>query len=370
MVELLVVIAIIAILVLMLLPAISAMRENARRTQCMSKVSQLALGLQSYNLSRGHFPSGVIDPVQAPIISQPQGFHHSWIIQVLPFIEEGTIYRMIDHEKSVYAKENQPVRYIQMEALKCPSSPYGSSGVGTTDYAGVHHDAEAPINSDNRGILFLNSRIARDEITDGAQYTLIIGEKHTPEINTMGWMTGARSSLRNTGTLPNRTGPMATAVQTLSRETIENFDPDGLQESEPWENSDESDAAFDDEFDDEELSDEAESETSESTEDGEFSGDDADAPGEFVNAEEEDEGPIEKVEVTVTQEKISPDDPWAAAKTAGLYVGGFGSHHLGGANFAFADGHIKYITDDIDPAVYKSMGGRNDGQVIDSRLID
>ena len=370
MVELLVVIAIIAILVLMLLPAIGAMRENARRTQCMSKVSQLALGLQSYNLSRGHFPSGVIDPVQAPIISQPQGFHHSWIIQVLPFIEEGTIYRMIDHDKSVYAKENQPVRYIHMQALQCPSSSRSYSDVGTTDYAGVHHDAEAPINSDNRGILFLNSRIARDEITDGAQYTLIIGEKHTPENDILGWMTGARSTLRNTGTLPNRTGPLATAVQTLSQETIENFDPDGSQESVPWDNSNESDAALEDEFDDEELSDDGKSETSESTEDGEFSGDDADAPGEFVDVEVENDGETEEVDVTVTQEKISPDDPWAAAKTAGLYVGGFGSHHLGGAVFAFADGHIKYITDDIDPDVYKNMGGRNDGQVIDSRLID
>ena len=60
-VELLVVIAIIAILVVLLLPAVSALRESARRTQCIGKLSQLIVAVHEYELACGHYPSGVTD---------------------------------------------------------------------------------------------------------------------------------------------------------------------------------------------------------------------------------------------------------------------------------------------------------------------
>lgn len=64
------------------------------------------------------------------------------------------------------------------------------------DYAGCHHDSEAPINADDNGMLFLNSSVRLDDVTDGQQYTLFAGE-----IRDMGqWAVGSRMSLRNTGT--------------------------------------------------------------------------------------------------------------------------------------------------------------------------
>jgi prepilin-type processing-associated H-X9-DG protein len=68
----------------------------------------------------------------------------------------------------------------------------------------VHHDTEAPIDVDQNGMLFLNSRIRRDNVSDGLAYTLILGEKLV-EADDLGWMSGTRATLRNTGAALNAT---------------------------------------------------------------------------------------------------------------------------------------------------------------------
>lgn len=65
------------------------------------------------------------------------------------------------------------------------------------NYMGCHHDVEAPIDADNHGVLFLNSRIAYDDIGDGLGYTLLAGEALGS--TTLGWASGTRATLRNTG---------------------------------------------------------------------------------------------------------------------------------------------------------------------------
>src|SRR6267154_668446 len=100
-VELLVVIAIIGVLVALLLPAIQACREAARRSQCVNNVVQVMIAIQNYESAHEALPSGVTNP-QGPIRNEAVGMHHGWIIRLLPYIEERNLYRMVDFGKSVY----------------------------------------------------------------------------------------------------------------------------------------------------------------------------------------------------------------------------------------------------------------------------
>jgi prepilin-type N-terminal cleavage/methylation domain-containing protein/prepilin-type processing-associated H-X9-DG protein len=199
-VELLVVIAIIGILVALLLPAIQAAREAARRTSCLNNVVQLGLAVHNYEFNHESLPAGVIDP-KGPIRNEPQGQHVSWIVQILPFMEETVLYRHFDIAAGAYAGVNAKVRATRVGILMCPSSPSEEKNeAGTaafTSYAGCYNDVEAPIDVNNHGLLFLNSHVRMDEIYDGSSKTLLLSEKFIRN-DDLGWVSGTRSTLRNT----------------------------------------------------------------------------------------------------------------------------------------------------------------------------
>ncbi len=192
-IELLVVIAIIAILISLLLPAIQQAREVARRTQCKNNLAQLSLALHNYAMAHQVLPPGCVNPT-GPIRSDEQGYHYSWIVQILPYLEENNAYRMFDFTVSVYDEKHLEVLSHSIPGLLCPSS--GSSGP-TTSYAGCHHDAEAPIDVDNNGVLFLNSSVSYRDVTDGRSHTLFLGE--AADLGALGWASGTNSTLRNVG---------------------------------------------------------------------------------------------------------------------------------------------------------------------------
>lgn len=112
-VELLVVIAIIGILVALLLPAVQAAREAARRNDCLAHLRDLAIALQNHHDTKGAFPlastapysqAGAISPVQYGVITNPPspgirpsqwGDGYSWITQLLPFMEETPLFNKL-----------------------------------------------------------------------------------------------------------------------------------------------------------------------------------------------------------------------------------------------------------------------------------
>lgn len=209
-VELLVVIAIIGILVALLLPAIQACREAARRSQCASHMAQLIIATHNYEFSHRAFPAGVLNDT-GPILTQESGYHMSWIVQLLPYIEEQNAFRAVDFRVGVYAPANAPVRAHYMSLLLCPSTWFDSNeAAAPSNYAGVHHHLEAPIDADNRGVFFLNRFLRHEEISDGLSYTLFIGEK-LPETPELGWMSGTRATLRNMGPALNTPSPFSSA---------------------------------------------------------------------------------------------------------------------------------------------------------------
>jgi prepilin-type N-terminal cleavage/methylation domain-containing protein len=207
-VELLVVIAIIGILVALLLPAVQAAREAARRASCQNNLAQIILATLNYEMAHRSYPAGTLD-AKGPIQSMPAGYHHSWITQILPQLEQTNIFNAIDRKVGVYHPKNAPARKAFLRVLACPSSGVANSAY--SHYAGVHHDLEAPIDETNHGTFILNRHLTYEDITDGSSNTLFLGEK-LPDEWDLGWMSGTRATLRNTGAAINVARPLAPAA--------------------------------------------------------------------------------------------------------------------------------------------------------------
>jgi len=222
-VELLVVIAIIGILVALLLPAVQAAREAARRAQCTNNLVQLAIAIHNYEAANRVYPPGTIEPT-GPIQNVALGYHHNWIEQLLPYLERRVAYDHIDRSVGVYDPKNVPVRDLSISGLRCPSTV--SARAGYSNYAAVHHDVEAPIDVDNHGVFFLNSAVRYIDVSDGASQTLFLGEKLMLS-GDLGWTSGTRATLRNTGTPLNadQTARRALRVRSgLPSENVGNAD--------------------------------------------------------------------------------------------------------------------------------------------------
>ena len=204
-VELLVVVAIIGILIGMLLPAVQQVREAARRTQCLNNLAQIGLALQNFEYAHQHFPAGVIES-KGPILSVPNGQHVSFLVPILPYMEQQGVFDNFDIEAGTYAAVNAAAREIVIPTYICPS--FGTrmntnSTAAMTNYVGCHHGSEVPIDADNNGMLFLNSQVTFGDIYDGSSNTILVGEALKNSSTDLGWASGTRSSLRNASEVLN-----------------------------------------------------------------------------------------------------------------------------------------------------------------------
>lgn len=116
-VELLVVIAIIGILVGLLLPAVQAAREAARRMHCSNNVKQLGLAMHNYESSFKYFPYGA---------QYAFGVHTTWIVQILPNIEQANIYNQLPFGQ--FRAAQVPVAQVALSPILCPSDSSGRGG--------------------------------------------------------------------------------------------------------------------------------------------------------------------------------------------------------------------------------------------------
>jgi len=225
-VELLVVIAIIGVLAGLLLPAVQAAREAARRSQCTNNLHQISLGMIQHAETLGHFPSGgwgyawVGVPDQGFGRSQPGG----WVYNVLPFLEQQSLHDLGSGFDAEQGKEASATRVqTPLAVMHCPSrravaplpatkTPRETSPVlvmARSDYAANSGDAivqstagPETITEANTsyiwsaktyrctGISFVRSEVTPASLVDGASNTYLVGEKY---LNPMYYETGEDS---------------------------------------------------------------------------------------------------------------------------------------------------------------------------------
>jgi prepilin-type N-terminal cleavage/methylation domain-containing protein len=335
-VELLVVIAIIGILIAMLMPAIQSARETARRAECTNNMMQLGMALSDYQSAHQSLPPGTIAE-HGPVQNVAKGNHISWLVQILPYIQERNTYKNIDLSAGAYAPQNAVVRRLSISLFKCPSY-VGQENPETplSNYAGCQNGVEAPIDENNNGVLFLNSHIRDKDITDGASNTIFAGEKCGSQWD-LGWMSGTRATLRNCGT------PLG---ETVLDDGPRRYAPEpGKKLPAPPAVTDKPAAPEETAEAGKQVDAEQEAETEQKSE--------AEKKAEMEKKAEDEK--IAKEKMKELQAKIGST----------LYVGGFGSYHPYGTNFVFGDGAVHFTRNDIDLKLLEQLGDRADGKLLE-----
>ncbi|HJQ79662.1 MAG TPA: DUF1559 domain-containing protein [Lacipirellulaceae bacterium] len=343
-VELLVVIAIIGVLVALLLPAIQAAREAARRSQCKNNLKQLGLACQMHHDTHKYFPSGGWGDwwVGCPDMGAGKNQPGTWTYQLLSYIEEsasrgvGQGFACTDpnSRKALAQMVATPVSVFYCPSRRSPQAyPMGErdypnldepAQAAKTDYAGNIGDfayagrstdqgpkslAEAagydwkfsgdafidkwrrnlndPSFNGLTGVIFQRSEVKIHQITDGTTHTYLLGEKNV------------------------QADHYEDGVPTNDDQSMYNgHDKDNLRSTFVW------------------------------------------FPG-FEN-----QGVPKCPPLPDTPMKDSCDGGW-----------GFGGPHSGGWMALFCDGSVHFLSYDLDPTVHQNFGNRKDGNVIDAGVF-
>jgi prepilin-type N-terminal cleavage/methylation domain-containing protein/prepilin-type processing-associated H-X9-DG protein len=231
-VELLVVIAIIGVLVALLLPAVQAAREAARRASCQNNFKQIGIALHNYHDVLNTFPSGYLDN---PVASEESW---GWSALMLPYIEQQPLHdalgvnraQLVDRLRSPNGATTVPAARTVIKIFICPSDSGHQSGLihnnrhfndgvgflasgqtapfwpGVSNYMGVAGHRDVANAQPNTGIFFGNCRgtaaqcpnnasssIGIADITDGTSNTFMVGERDTKNCRSGTWL-GVRNT--------------------------------------------------------------------------------------------------------------------------------------------------------------------------------
>jgi prepilin-type N-terminal cleavage/methylation domain-containing protein/prepilin-type processing-associated H-X9-DG protein len=314
-VELLVVIAIIGILVALLLPAIQAAREAARRTQCINNLKQQGLAAHNYHDSRKHLPPARIVDHQA-----------TWLYLILPYIENVALGARWDISKGDFFDQPRDVRTAIIQEYLCPSQAHealtigramqnvsGHSHSGADESGNIYYASVADYMGSmssscaiTRKAIALSSTVDIAHKVDGAIVPVKPGNyTQTPGTGGSANYPQGVASYKSHVTL----GKVSDGTsKTLMFGEISKRRADGFQA---------------------------------------FNGDNASSL--FVGQDR----PL------APNPEPTPDQP----PTDYLNKVSFGSSHSGVVQFAMCDGSVQSISRDIDPTILDRMAWRNDGEV-------
>jgi prepilin-type N-terminal cleavage/methylation domain-containing protein/prepilin-type processing-associated H-X9-DG protein len=196
-IELLVVIAIIGVLVGLLLPAVQAAREAARRMQCSNHLKQLGLALHAYHDALGCFPfGGIVLASNHPYVTS--GFtrqgHYRWsaLAQLTPFLEKTAVYNAVNLSlpildgASVIMPQNSTINVMKVAEFLCPSDGRGSClpDFAASNYMACTGDGVVgrgfgvpdPAFGAPNGVFYFNSSVSLAHLADGASNTSLFSE--------------------------------------------------------------------------------------------------------------------------------------------------------------------------------------------------
>jgi prepilin-type N-terminal cleavage/methylation domain-containing protein len=183
-VELLVVIAIIGVLIALLLPAIQATREAARRSQCKNNLRQLALATQNYENARRRLPpSAIVDLTVTTTASNGSWGVHG---RILPYIEQQNLKRLVNVEQAWDLQF--AISGVRISMFQCPSDfrsdeirdPGGGKALlYATNYGfnlGAWFVFDPAANDGGDGVFYPNSHLPLAHVSDGTSNTLLAAE--------------------------------------------------------------------------------------------------------------------------------------------------------------------------------------------------
>ncbi len=192
------VIAIIAVLIALLLPAVQAAREAARRISCANNLKQIGIALHGYHDANNTFPAGG----WIALFNQPAtvNMNVGWSAAVLPWLEQNAVSGGLNFSYPFNTAVNSTAAYTVLQVYLCPSEPRKTNWnqspgdpfpSADADYGGMYGPRGLNpgfTNNPPAGPMIFNQCISLAQITDGASQTIAVGED--PEaINAM-WASG------------------------------------------------------------------------------------------------------------------------------------------------------------------------------------
>jgi len=207
-VELLVVIAIIGILIALLLPAVQAAREAARRTQCVNNIKQVCLGLHGFHDTHRRLPHGTYNYLDSTFRTPPpygnmRGIgggdtqdRRCWMHDTLPYLEQQPLYKRFDEymDRPNVTALWFPELHTVIPPLMCPSDPlspklhtfWGDGGNETQGFSGnivtcagsdyFNESGNLESSAARDGLFFAVSRVRLEDIKDGTTNTAMASE--------------------------------------------------------------------------------------------------------------------------------------------------------------------------------------------------